>query len=42
VKDGDLIIDDFLKPLQELAREIAKAGKQNMHVKGLKMPKNSS
>ncbi len=39
MKDGDLIIDDFLKPLQELAREIAKAGKQNMHVKHLKMHK---
>jgi hypothetical protein len=42
VKDGDLIIDDFLKPLQELAREIAKAGKQNMHVKDRKVLKIGS
>jgi hypothetical protein len=27
VKDGDLIIDDFLKPLQELAQEIAQTSK---------------
>ena len=39
MKNDDIIIDDFLKPMQKLAAEVKTQNQQNMHVKGPKMPK---